>query len=452
MWLKRFFYFVVFIVALVFVLVLVTVVPVDRTPYKEQEFYSEMMARLDSLKKNAHRAGSGVFLVGYNTTNLTPSFPTATAGYGNRRGKHYTAVHDSIFVRSIVVSSGETKVAIVSADLLIIPPAVTAILNERLRTIGFSLDNTYLNATHTHNSIGNWGEGAAGIIYGSYSEDVVDFIADKIIASVSAADSNRRKASFKYGSIPVPNAVRHRIDGANGKVDDHLRVIEITREDSSKLAMLSFNAHPTCLYSKDLELSRDYPGELVDAVENGGYDFAMFLSGAVGSHGCNPPEYGKPCLTWMANEINLKFQELSPLLMPVSDSSLLMLRVPLSLGEPQIKLTRDWRLRPWVFRKAFGDYQPNLTTLRLGDIVLLGTPCDFSGELREAIDSAASVHHLHPIITSFNGHYIGYITNDIYYDNPHYETRLMNWYGPGNGAYISGCMSNLVEVVADKSY
>ena len=124
------------------------------------------------------------------------------------------------------------------------------------------------------------------------------------------------------------------------------------------------------------------------------------------------------------------------------------MRVPLALGEPQIKISRDLRLRPWVFRTAFGEYQPYLTSLRIGDVLFLGTPCDFAGELRSPIDSAASRHNLQPIITSFNGHYIGYITNDIYYDNPHYETRLMNWYGPGNGAYLSACMADLVEIMA----
>ena len=150
----------------------------------------------------------------------------------------------------------------------------------------------------------------------------------------------------------------------------------------------------------------------------------------------------------MANEISMKFNELQPSLIPGNDSTLGMLRVPLELGEPQIKIARDWRFRPWVFKSAFGEYQPYLTSLRLGSIILLGTPCDFSGELRQKIDSVASSYQKHAIITSFNGHYIGYITNDMYYDSSHYETRLMNWYGPGNGAYISDAMTVLTEVTA----
>jgi neutral ceramidase len=452
MWLKRIFrfllYFICALLAFIVVFLAVTVIPVDRTLPQEQPFYKAMMDRLDSLKDRPVPSSSGKFIVGYNVSNLTPSFPVATAGYGNRLGKKITAVHDSVFVRSIVIDNGKERVAIVSADLLIIPPTVTEVLKDKLKKIGFSLDNTYLNATHTHNSIGNWAEGAAGIIYGAENDAVVEFISDKIVTSISAAAVNGVESEIKYGSISVPNAVRHRIDGVNGHVDSLLRVVEFTRHDSSKLVLVSFNAHPTCLFSKDLELSRDYPGELVDGLERSGYDFAMFLSGAVGSHGCNPPEYGKPCLTWMANEILSRFDHLKPSLVPGSDSVVRMMRVPLELGEPQIKITRDLRLRPWVFRSALGEYQPYLTSLRLGEILFLGTPCDFAGELRAPIDSAAARHNLQPIITSFNGQYIGYITNDIYYDNPHYETRLMNWYGPGNGAYISKCMTDIVDIMA----
>ncbi len=65
-------------------------------------------------------------------------------------------MHDSIYVRSLVIDNGTQRVAIVSADLLIIPPTVTALLEMELPTIGFTLDNTYLGATHSHNSIGNW--------------------------------------------------------------------------------------------------------------------------------------------------------------------------------------------------------------------------------------------------------------------------------------------------------
>ena len=78
---------------------------------------------------------------------------------------------------------------------------------------------------------------------------------------------------------------------------------------------------------------------------------------------------------------------------------------------------------------------------------MLGTPCDFSGELMPPIDSAASRVGLRVMVTSFNGAYIGYITLDKHYDIDHYETRVMNWYGPGNGAYLSECLMEMIEAI-----
>ena len=421
--------------------------PVDRTPYKEKAFYDVMMTRLDSLSKVDIPKADEAISVGYSKINLTPAQRTATAGYGNRKGKKYDMVHDSIFVRCIVLSNGEQKAAIVSADLLIIPPTVTTLLNKRLPSIGFSLSNTYLNATHTHNSIGNWGEGAATFIYGAYDDSIVHFIADRIITSIQHAELNLQKSQLSSAQVPVGNAVRNRLARNEGTVDSLLHIIEIQREDSVKIVMTIFNAHATCLFSKDLNLSRDYPGVVVDELEASGYDFAMFLSGAVGSHACNPPEFGKPCLEWMGARLSEKALTARSMLRPIQDSTIFMARIPLALGEPQFKITKDWRVRPWVFNALLGEYTPYITALRVGKILMLGTPCDFSGELTDAVRTVGDKKQFHTIVTSFNGHYIGYITEDKYYDRSHYETQLMNWYGPGNGAYLTECLSRCAVVL-----
>ncbi len=81
---------------------------------------------------------------------------------------------------------------------------------------------------------------------------------------------------------------------------------------------------------------------------------------------------------------------------------------------------------------------------------MLGTPCDFSGELTPAIDVVANQRGLRTMVTSFNGTYIGYITLDKHYDVNHYETRLMNWYGPGNGSYLSECLIDMLEALSQQ--
>jgi hypothetical protein len=230
-----------------------------------------------------------------------------------------------------------------------------------------------------------------------------------------------------------------------GAVDSLLRVVEVRRSDSTRLLLMSFTAHATCLFSKDLALSRDYPGELVDQMEKSGYTFAMYMAGAVGSHKAAAPEYGEPCIDWMATTLKDTFQAHRNDLQPLSDTTLGMYRVQLALPRPNAKVLEDWGVRPWAFRAAFGEYPVSLTALRIGNLTMLGTPCDYSGELTKPLDSLAAVRGQHAMVTSFNGGYIGYITNDRYYDKDHYETRLMNWYGPGSGAYVTHCLYRLLD-------
>jgi neutral ceramidase len=430
------------LIILAIIFVAVSVSPIDRTPVQEMPVYSRMLRQLDSLE-HAPVAETQDFLIGFNKLNFTPAFPTATAGYGKRRGKQYSSVHDSIYVRTLVIANGASKVAIVTADLLIIPPTVTAVLKTRLPEIGFSLNNTYLGATHSHNSIGNWGAGLTRFLYGSYEDSVVNFIADAILNSIRSASANMIPGTLKAGRIPMPEAVENRmIDG--GPEDSFFRVLEVRRSDSTKLLLTSFTAHATCLYSRDLELSRDYPGKLVDMLEEKGYDFAMFMAGAVGSHGCSPPKYGWDCIDWMAEDLSAHFLQQRDQLTDVTGYRLMMQRTPLQLPEPQVKILEGWKIRPWLFRFALGEYPADLTVLRIGDLVMLGTPCDFSGEFDAPLDSVAAKFNSNVIVTSFNGGYIGYVTPARYYDVDHYETRLMNWYSPGNGEYISSCLQKMI--------
>jgi hypothetical protein len=246
--------------------------------------------------------------------------------------------------------------------------------------------------------------------------------------------------------VSIPQAVGNRLI-KGGPEDPLFRVLQIERSDSSKLLLTNYTAHATCLYSDDLRLSRDYPGKLVDELEKSGYDFAMFMAGAVGSHRCNPPEYGDECIDWMAAHITEEFNKSLKSLQAVSGSTMRMLRVPLALADPQIKISENWKVRAWLFRATFKEYPAYLTALRIGDLAMLGTPCDFSGEFDQALDSFAKDRNMSLMVTSFNGGYIGYVTAEKYYDVDHYETQLMNWYPPGNGEYIVECLQKLLVAV-----
>jgi len=443
-------WFLLGIIGMLILFISFSIKPIDRTSYKQKDFFSIMQKNLDQLHEVVIPQPIHNFTVGFATENITPSYHTSMAGSGLRRIR-FENVRDSINVRTMVISNGKETVSLVSLDMLIVPPAITSLLEEKLPSIGFSLDNTYLSATHTHSSIGNWGEHLAGRLYsGAYDDSLVHFVVNKILQSIASANQTKIKSSLKAGFIPVAGLVYNRLADEAGKIDSLMRIIEVNRMDGKQLILTTFTGHPTCDRSSSLNISRDYPGVLVDKLEEQGYSFAMFMAGAVGSHACKGPDRGDARINFVGGRLASLVMERTDSLKPIRDSVLAMIRIPLVMGEPQMKISKDWCVRPWLFRSAFGSYpSSSLTALRIGNLVMLGTPCDFSGELMEPIDSMAAQHNLTAMVTSFNGGYIGYITLDKHYDIDHYETRVMNWYGPGNGAYLSECLMKMLDAISE---
>lgn len=117
---------------------------VDYTPYFESDYYHHTKARLDSLSE--HRQSSfGKVSVGFGRASLTPDFTGGEAdfsigkfkeiplsGYGGREGAPATGVHDSLFVKAVAMKVEGEFVVLIGADLLIMPPEVSAKVDSTL--------------------------------------------------------------------------------------------------------------------------------------------------------------------------------------------------------------------------------------------------------------------------------------------------------------------------------
>jgi hypothetical protein len=77
-------------------------------------------------------------------------------------------------------------------------------------------------------------------------------------------------------------------------------------------------------------------------------------------------------------------------------------------------------------------------------------PCDYSGELsiNNDLDGYAAKFGKELFITSFNGNYVGYITEDShYYTCDHDEVKTMNWVGPNMGIYFTEVIKKMIDAV-----
>lgn len=445
--LKILLYFIGSILLILLIMAATMVTTIDRTPYKEMAYYKQWKENVAKIgSQPAADTTEKTLSAGWAKVNITPEKPGPMAGYGKRKGAHYEAVHDSIYVRTIVLDNGTTKAAIITADMLIVPPNVTERVKALLPTIGFTFDQVYFGAIHSHNSLGGWYNTITGKLFaGAYDAATVENIAQAIIKSIADAKKNLQPATIGFGEVKDTLDIRNRLVGDEGILDPWVRNIEFVKADGKKALIASYAAHSTVLNAKTMELSRDYAGALVDDLEDGEANFAVYMAGAVGSMG--PIEKGNDDFDEVKNQaggvekaiqsIIGKFEKQPDILRSVT--------VPLPLREPTPKLTPKFALRSWVFRWAFGDVPSYVKALRVGNVLMVGVPCDFSGELMPELTAYAAKKGLHLMVTSFNGGYVGYITNDKFFDRDLYETTTMSWFGPYNGAYFQEVIKDLID-------
>jgi neutral ceramidase len=438
------------ILVIIIIAAIVCLKPLDATPYQQCDFYKKEMdtiAAIANSQSTIINHTSEILEVGWSRVNLLPPFTTPIAIDDHRGGRHFEGVHDSVYVRAFVFRQGGKKIAYISADLLIIPPTVTCIFDTLLSKEGFDTKNIYFTATHTHTSIGAWHDSYVGVRFaGKFDPLVPPHIAHCIAEAIIAAEKNCSPAKVGYAEVPTTKLVFNRLVKEKGKVDSLLRIVKIEKANGGKAAIITFSAHCTVFHEGMMQISGDWAGIMMDKLNiSGKVDFACFSAGAVGSHG--PYEVTKDqekesqyMASHVADIVLAGFDSI-----PVSDmSGIIMQHIPLYLRSPDMRVTSQIVIRPWLFKKLFGDEKVYMNTFQIGDIYFVGTPCDFSGELDYALDSTAQQHHLHLLITSFNGGYMGYVTDTKWYEMDTYETRIMGWFGPGNGDYFSEVIRKLM--------
>src|SRR5690606_23009687 len=89
-------------------------------------------------------------------------------------------------------------------------------------------------------------------------------------------------ATVPSGDLDAASYTRNRVNGALGTANDDFSYIFIQQDEGKKAVIGSLAAHSTCLGSKNMEISGDYPGYWQRKMETT-FDYAIFMAGAMGS-------------------------------------------------------------------------------------------------------------------------------------------------------------------------
>ncbi|TFV93479.1 alkaline ceramidase [Algoriphagus kandeliae] len=425
-------------------LAVVTITRVDRSPIEEQDFYQETFQNLENLP--FQKSQGEHWLAGWGKANMTPSQAVDLVGYAPRGP--YEFVQDSSFVKTILLSNGKSQIAWLSYELLIVHPFLAEKVEEAIHSTFPEINQIIFTATHTHSGMGGYMPGPLGnLAFGGYQDEIVQLIADQTLLALGQAKSNMDTVAINFRKADAGELIANRFV-KDGPTDPFVRQLIFTKKSGQKATLLTYSAHATCLSSKFMGLSGDYPFYLMQTMENKGFDFALFASGTVGSHKPIPNGNQPEDILRYAQELDSINQLKMSRYATIKNAGLEWVRLDLKLREPHLRISDNWRIRPWLFDELVGDTNPHLDILKLGNTLFIASSGEISGVFYEKWEKQVNAAGLNLIITTFNGGYIGYITPDSLYDEHFHEVREMNWYGPGNGQYFDDLISRIIEKAA----
>lgn len=368
------------------------------------------------------------------------------AGYGNREGAPATGIHDELWVKAVAFASRSATGVMVAADALIIPREVADRAVEKLgRSRGLGRGQVYFGATHTHCSLGGWGQRFVGEAFaGPHDPAVSTWFANQLVRAVEGALDDLQPARLGAGSFEAPEFIRNRLD-RGGVVDPEFSLQVVQQADGDRAILGSYSAHATVLGGNVMVFSADYPGAWARAVEDSGIGLAAFLAGGVGSQSPVAPTGGFEGVEAMGRILAERTRDRVariPLMDTVPFQTEL---VAVSLPEVQVRVTDGIRLRPWVARQLMPPLSETtvLQAFRFGNCVWLSTPCDYSAELALDLKAIAAARGVDAVVTSFNGDYIGYVIPGRHYHREGYEPRVMNFYGPNVPGVFAEALTRL---------
>jgi hypothetical protein len=219
----------------------------------------------------------------------------ALGGYGARMSKPAIGVHDSVWAKALVLSQGERKFAVVTADALAFPPQFKAAVVKRLADQGWTSERILLLPSHSHTSIdmmalhpGNeFGIPQVGVFH----QELFVFAATQLAQAV--LEAGQRLVPVTVGSSTSTLADHNRNRRHGGTVHDpELTVTGLDAAGGRPLAVLvNWTAHPTFMDAQDMLFSGDWPGHLQRTLEAliGQGVTAMFYNGAEGDQSPVPP-------------------------------------------------------------------------------------------------------------------------------------------------------------------
>jgi hypothetical protein len=461
---RRFLRISVLVISVLLLFIILSISLVRRTSYFNEDYYKETTSRIDSLRAEA-TIKAGLVEAGFAKVSITPEITDSEndfhegkfvrfplAGYGDRKGKPATGIHDSIFAKAVALRTNGETIVFVGADLLIMPPNIADSVVKTLSRKGIKRHQIIFSATHTHSGPGGWAPGFIGKQFaGDENKDIQRWLALKISECIVLAIDDLKPARIGSGNFDAESYTRNRLLGESGTKNNDFCFIILEQAGHSKAIIGSFSAHATTIGAENMEISGDYPGYWQRNMESTSADIAIFCAGSIGSQ--SPAGTGeqfdkaKYIGESLADSVNSHLGTVDLNDKPVIS----FISTNIELPDYHIRLTPKINLSTFWSKRLM--HQPEnvfIQAIRIDDMVWISIPGDFSGEYAFQIKNSLLAEGFKSNVTSFNGSYAGYIVPGRYFYMGGYEPGLMGWFGPDMGEYTMDLSRQLAEIATGK--
>jgi neutral ceramidase len=396
------------------------------------------------------------FQAGAGRIEITPPLNVPYLSFEPRHSL-FSAIHDPLFVRSVVISDGKKRLAIISAEAIGFTNTLlgeernfTAEVRSGIReTTGIREEAVMLTAAHVHSSPDTLDIRPLQDSPGAKAW--LESLIQKIILSVETATTNSFSARLKVGRGELAGFSKNR--RGDSYLDNSVSVLLFeSPEASRKILLVNYACHPVIVQAQD-KISADYVGVMTSSIERDlpGAEACLFLQGACGD--INPwvddtrnfSDMSKmgTALADRVKEILTRMSKTQHPVEPVinnyaSESLTLPSRRLPTLEQAKALENADNRL--WLhnelearLREGERPYPAEVQVVRLGNALIVGIPGEPFCRMGTAIRDLA--RPLTGIPIGYANGYVGYIVPPDEWAKGGYEVEPGPWSKVGPESY-----------------
>ena len=234
-------------------------------------------------------------MLGVARSIITPTVGTALYGY--RPNLFSESINDDLTATAYAFTQGDVSAMLISCTLGSIKTSIDTEVRELIsKETGIDYGNIIICCTHTHSAPNLTGTTGWGDIDREYYEKI---FLPNILSAAKEASNNKKAVTVGYAQGESHVGINrrqlmpdNRIDFCQnpwGAFDPRMTVISFRDEDGNNVAnLIHYGCHGTAA-GRNLEVSRDWSGVMIDVVERDFGGITAFINGPEGDIGPRMP-------------------------------------------------------------------------------------------------------------------------------------------------------------------